>query len=124
MKNPFVVGLLLLVSLAGCTNRWTVTTENPRTRFFLDTRSATSVSPGVWDVTERFLDVSTDRWSMETVVRYDCEARTFMTRSVRGFNEHRPYPRASEMTGNTPATVVPGSDEEARLDAVCELVGG
>jgi hypothetical protein len=124
MKSPVIACLFLFTTLFACTSRWMVLTENPRTKYFVDTKSLVQSGETSWTVLERFLDLSNDRWYLETSVEYDCEARTFMTKTVREFHEQRPVARAFEMSGNSPSVVTPGSDEEARLDAVCEFVGG
>jgi hypothetical protein len=119
-----LVPLLALFPLAGCGPSWTFSTQSPETRYYFDAGSAVQVSSTGWEVKERFLDVNTDRWSLETVTRYDCEARTFMTLTVREFSEHRPLSKAATLEGNEPVMVRPGSHEEARLDAFCDFVRG
>lgn len=116
---------LTVVALAmGCAHRWVYLAEGETTEYFLDTQSAIQVSESVWQVRERFLDKASDRWSLETQVEYDCRERTFMTLVVRRFSEQRPVMRSSYIEGNVPVVVTPGSQEEARLEAVCEAVGG
>ena len=116
--HPFLL-LSVLAPTLGCAHQWVHLAENETTEYFLDTQSAVQTSESVWEVRERFLEKVSDRWSLETYVRYDCEERTFMTLRVREFREYRPVRRFSELEGNEPVVVTPGSEEEARLDAVC-----
>ena len=123
MRFMVLLGICALGAVSGCTTRWAYLAESPTTKYYMDTQSPLKTFGSAWEVTERFLDITTDRWYMETQVRYDCGERTFMTLSVRGFSEHRPDVHPSEIVGNVPVQVVPGSEEEARLEAICALVG-
>jgi hypothetical protein len=117
--------LPILLGTSGCAGAsWTLSTQSAATKYFFDARSAEQVGPSAWVVKERFLDINTDRWALETEARYDCEARTFLTLAIRRFSEHRPVSRAAEIRGNQPVEVVPGSLEEARLEAICAAIGG
>jgi ligand-binding SRPBCC domain-containing protein len=118
---PFFV-FVLLPCMGGCATQWVYLTENETTKYFLDTKSAWPFTETTWEVRERFLDKTTDRWYMETEVRYDCQERTFMTLRTREFVEYRPVRYASEIQGNVPVRVVPGSKEEERLDTICSIV--
>ena len=120
---PFL--FLSITGLAtGCAAGWVYVTESEATEFYLDSNEGRLVSDNTWEVRERFLDKATDRWYVEAEVRYDCTARTFMTVRIKEFSEYRPQRNAAPIEGNLPVTVVPGSQEEARLDAVCALFGG
>lgn len=122
------VVLSLLFSIlglaAGCASGWVYVTESETTEFYLASGDGRQFSDTGWEVRERFLDKSTDRWYVEAEVRYDCEARTFMTLLIKEFSEYRPQRNAAPIEGNIPVRVVPGSHEAARLDAVCALFGG
>lgn len=123
MRAVFLLSICAMVLSMGCASRWAYLAESPTTKFYLDTQSPLKTFGSAWEVTERFLDISTDRWYLETQVRYDCQERTFMTLSTRGFSEHRPDVYPSEIVGNLPVPVVEGSREEARLEAICALMG-
>ncbi len=118
---PFLL-LLVLPCLGGCATQWVLLTENEDTKYFFDAKSPWRSTPTAWDVRERFLDKTTDRWYLETEARYDCQERTFMTLRTRAFVEYRPVRRASEIQGNLPVKVVPGTKEEERLDSICSLL--
>ena len=120
---PFV--FLTTIGLAtGCASQWVFVTENENTQFYLDSKQGSRVSESTWLVRERFLDKATDRWYVEAEVQYDCVARTFMTVAIKEFSEFRPQRNAALIEGNLPVEVVPGSQEAARLDAVCSLFEG
>jgi len=118
---PFLT-LTVTLLLGGCAHRWVFLTENETTRFFLDTQSPQMGSEFTWEVRERFLDKNSDRWYLEADVQYDCQESTFMTLWTRGFSEHRPQRVPSYIEGNVPVPVVPGSVEEARLQAICAIL--
>lgn len=120
---PFIF-LSILLFQVGCTSRWVYVTESETTEFFLDSEEGRPISESAWEVRERFLDKATDRWYAETEVQYDCVARTFMTLSIKEFSEHRPQRNVAPIEGNLPVKVVPGSQEEVRLNAVCALFEG
>lgn len=124
MRTARILTLCVLGLVLGCSNRWVFLTETPTTRHYLDTDSFFRSGESSWEVRERFLDPTTERWYLETEVRYDCRERTFMTLSVRGFSEHRPLAHESVLEGNLPVKVTPDSPEEARLEAVCALAEG
>jgi hypothetical protein len=117
---PFVFLSVLFVPI-GCAPRWVYVTESETTEFYLDSKGGSRISESAWEVRERFLDKATDRWYVEAEVQYDCVARTFMTVRIKAFSEYRPQRNASPIQGNLPVMVVPGSQEEVRLNAVCAL---
>jgi len=118
---PFLT-LSILVFVNGCAHRWVIVTESETTRYYLDTQSPLRASEFIWEVQERFLDKTTDRWYREAGVQYECTEKTLMTLWVRGFSEHRPDRTPEVIEGNVPVTVAPGSREEARLEAICAIV--
>ena len=120
---PFVI-LTTIGLTTACASQWVLVTENETTQFYLDSKEGSRLSETTWQVRERFLDKSTDRWYVEAEVRYDCAARTFMTVTIKEFSEFRPQRNAAPIEGNLPVEVVPGSHEAARLDAVCSLFEG
>ena len=124
MRVVLSLFLALLLVQGGCASRWVFITGSETTEFYLDTQDRIRISESSWEVRERFLDKATDRWYLEAEVRYDCAAKTFMTLRTREFSEHRPNPYAASIEGNLPVRVQPGSQEEARLEAVCSLFEG
>ena len=124
MRVVLFLFVVLLILQGGCASRWVFVTGSETTEFYLDTQASIRISESSWEVRERVLDKATDRWYLEAEVRYDCTARTFMTLRTREFSEHRPRSFASPIEGNRPVEVQPGSQEEARLEAVCSLLEG
>lgn len=120
---PFLT-LSFLLFVNGCAHQWVYLTESETTRYYLDTKSPLESSESIWEVRERFLDKTSDRWYLEAEVRYDCHEKTFMTLLFRGFSEHRPDRTPAVLAGNAPVPVAPGSREEARLQAICAIVEG
>jgi len=118
---PTLIGLVLVI---GCAHQWVYLTEGETTKYYLDAQSAVRSSGSTWEVRERFFDIDSNRWFLESDVQYDCVERTFMTLQVREFLEYRPVRHASVISGNVPVVVTPGSEEEARLQAVCAIVEG
>jgi hypothetical protein len=119
-----ILALGVFAFVTDCAPRWVLLTENPTTKYYLDTGSTVRSSEVDWTVRERFLDKNSDRWTLEVEVQYNCRERTFMTRQLWVFVEQRPVRTPEVIGGNTPVTVTPGSGEEVRLEAICAIVEG